>query len=197
MKGNANVLILTIFGILIAILLIFSTTAYSEGLLKILTGEKTNNINSEGMFANLVHQIDILGEGDSISLLYGFGKDYMVAGFPKKEAMIKAGVCKSGAGLNAVGIKKDIYKPITGECDNKGCLCLCQVNVGENELCNKPGTYLCSGYGFDIKDDLNDCGLFVMQDGRLREVYLKREKDSLYANIVKGGKATLSENNIN
>jgi len=192
-KGDTslNVLILSIFGILIAILLIFSSKAYSEGLLGILLGEKQENINTEGMFANLIHQASNLGVGEYNSFIFGFNSGWMIIAFPKNVNVLKSACFYKVSGLKGLDFGDGILKTNNDDCRGKSCLCLCEVKeLKQDEICNKPGKFLCQGFELEVKDDLNYCGVFGMQDGKVRNIYMKREKDALYINLVKGGKGS-------
>ncbi len=183
-KGDSNIILAVIIGIIITIIAILAVRSYPEGLFKILMGSNEENIHSEQQFAVFVDKLKIAEEGKAYNMLYGVGKEYSLIAFPKGKEKIGNENCKEilngGKGFN---LGKEIIKPRNKECSEKSCFCLCKGGL-ESGSCGESENALCYGFDFEVKDIGNNCGYCLMEGYEFGNVYFKRDKGTMYVGRI-------------
>ncbi|HLC57325.1 MAG TPA: hypothetical protein VJH95_02015 [Candidatus Nanoarchaeia archaeon] len=181
-KGESNVVLMVIIGIILAIILVFATKAFPEALFGILSRETTEDVHSENQFAVLADKLKIMDEGVRYEQLFGVGEGYVVTGFSKDKKGISAGRCGGKSGFE---IRNEILKP--SECEGRGCLCLCRGSLNDNYVCSVKENRWCYGGEFNITDNGNECGVFVIEGYDFGNLYMKKEKGVLWMSRAKEG----------
>src|SRR3989344_9026461 len=111
-KGESNIILVVILGIIITIIAILAVRSFPESLFKILSGSNEENIHSEQQFAVLIDKLKLAEDGKVYNILYGVGEDYTVAVFPKGKEKIGGENCKETInGGKSFNLKKEIFKP--------------------------------------------------------------------------------------
>ncbi|HLC62797.1 MAG TPA: hypothetical protein VJJ21_00590 [Candidatus Nanoarchaeia archaeon] len=183
-KGDSNIILVVILGIIITIVAILAVRSFPESLFKILSGSNEENIHSEQQFAVLVDKLKIAEDGKVYSVLYGIGKDYSLIAFPEGKDKIGREDCKETlVGGKSFNLKEEIFKPKWAECSGKSCLCLCKGEIDGN-ACADNENALCYGFKFGIKDVGNSCGYFLASGYEFGNFYFKRDNGTVYLSRV-------------
>ena len=144
---------------------------------QILSSGKTDSTVS--FFDKLIDEIYNLKNNEEKQVLFSISSDYIVVGFNKDKDYIGGSgkVCSGGYVFS-----EQINKPYSCEKD-AGCLCLCKSSSElSTEDCETENGGICYSFDYDIRDDKNSCGYFILAGKADKQLTIKKGADTIIIN---------------
>lgn len=163
----------TVFGLLIAaILVILLWNIMSHLLLPKEEGSTTNFFNT------LVDEITTLQNNEEKQVLFSISSEYIIIAFNKTPDYIGG----FGKICNGYSFIERITKPSNCEQD-KGCLCLCKATTKlSTEDCETENGGICYPFDYDVIDDKNKCGYFILAGEASKYLKIKKQDNIIVIN---------------
>ena len=110
-------------------------------------------------------------------LLFTTNDNFVLVGFGKEQSSY-SGRCGSA-------YFSELKKPL--KCEGKGCLCLCDVKLITNEMCNTPED-ICTAFEQNVMDSKSECNILVLSTETIANLDVKKDNLNIDINVLSSKK---------
>jgi len=165
-----SVVALVIFAVFIIAFFPTLSSTYS------LFASETNENKAPIEFYNrLIEELN--KETAGTELLFTTNDNFVLVGFGKEQSSY-SGRCGSA-------YFSELKKPL--KCEGKGCLCLCDVKLITNEMCNTPED-ICTVFEQNVMDSKSECNILVLSTETIANLDVKKDNLNIDINVLSSKK---------